>query len=198
MNIADPLLLEAMTTFREKFARTAELGLREPAAMSLATADAQGRPSVRTVLLRGIDERGFVFFTNSQGRKGRQIAENPWVGLCLYWDQLQEQIHVEGMVERITEAESDAYWARRARLSRIGAWASEQSRPLDRRETLLERVAYYEKLFEGQDVPRPEHWFGQRVVPHRIEFWNGRDGRLHERLVYQIEGERWVKGLLFP
>lgn len=198
MNFTDPLLLEAMTTFKEKFARIADLGLREPAAMSLATAGADGRPSVRTVLLRGIDERGFVFFTNSQGRKGRQIAENPSVGLCLYWDQLQEQIHVEGIVEKITESESDAYWERRARLSRIGAWASEQSRPLDRRETLLERVAHYEKLFEGQDVPRPEHWFGHRVVPHRIEFWNGRDGRLHERLVYQLEGECWIKGMLFP
>ncbi|MDA0281931.1 MAG: pyridoxamine 5'-phosphate oxidase [Planctomycetota bacterium] len=193
-----PLYLEAINAFREKFSMTAELDVREPAAMSLATVDANGQPSIRTVLLRGIDERGFVFFTNSQSRKGTQIAGNPQVALNFYWDTWAEQVHVEGRVEIITDSESDQYWKKRARLSQIGAWASDQSRPLSDREEFLARVEEIEKSFKGQDIPRPPHWFGYRVVPNRIELWSGRAGRLHERYVYASHGEVWTKQMLYP
>lgn len=194
----DPLYLEALNAFREKNARTSELGVREPAAMSLATVDANGQPSIRTVLLRGIDERGFVFFTNSQSRKGVQMAGNSQVALTFYWDAWAEQVHVEGRVEVIPDSESDEYWKSRARLSQIGAWASDQSRPLSGRDEFMASVAEIEKRFEGQDVARPPHWFGYRVVPHRIELWSGREGRLHERYVYESNGEVWTKQLLYP
>ena len=194
----DPLYLEAINTFRAKHVRTPELGVREPSAMSLATVDANGQPSIRTVLLRGIDERGFVFFTNSQSRKGTQMAGNPQAALTFYWDAWAEQVHVEGRVEKISDSESDMYWKTRARLSQIGAWASDQSRPLSSRDEFLARVAEIEKRFDGQDVPRPPHWFGYRVVPHRIELWSGREGRLHERFVYQADGDHWTKQMLYP
>lgn len=194
----DPLYLEAINAFQEKYARTAELGVREPSAMSLATVDADGQPSIRTVLLRGIDERGFVFFTNSQSRKGEQMTGNPQVALTFYWDAWAEQVHVEGRVEVIPDSESDEYWKTRARLSQIGAWASDQSRPLTGRDEFMSSVAEIEKRFEGQDVPRPPHWFGYRVVPHRIELWSGREGRLHERFVYGADGETWTKEMLYP
>jgi pyridoxamine 5'-phosphate oxidase len=194
----DPLYLEAINAFREKHARTSELGVREPSAMSLATVGADGQPSIRTVLLRGIDERGFVFFTNSQSRKGLQIAGNPNVALTFYWDAWAEQVHVEGRVEVIPDAESDKYWKTRARLSQIGAWASDQSRPLSGRDEFMASVADIEKRFEGKDVPRPPHWFGYRVIPHRIELWSGREGRLHERYVYESKGETWTKQMLYP
>tara|TARA_R110002072_G_scaffold287242_1_gene452664 strand:+ start:134169 stop:134798 length:630 start_codon:yes stop_codon:yes gene_type:complete len=194
----DPLYLEAINTFREKHARTAELGVREPSAMSLATVNANGQPSIRTVLLRGIDERGFVFFTNSQSRKGTQMAGNPQVALTFFWDAWAEQVHVEGRVEVISDSESDRYWRTRARLSQIGAWASDQSRPLSGRDEFMARVAEIEKRFEGQDVSRPPHWFGYRVIPHRIELWSGREGRLHERFVYEADGKTWTKQMLYP
>jgi len=198
MSEMDPLYAQAIVTFQTKLARTSELNLREPAAMSLATAGRDGRPSVRTVLLRGVDERGFVFFTNSQSRKGRQIAENPFAALTFYWDAWAEQVLVEGRVEHLTDGESDAYWKQRRRLSQIGAWASDQSRPLDSRDTLVARVAENEKRFAGQEVPRPPHWHGFRVVPDRIEFWSGQEGRLHERHVYQQTDSGWTEGMLFP
>ncbi|MHC4875754.1 MAG: pyridoxamine 5'-phosphate oxidase [Planctomycetota bacterium] len=198
MSTTDPLYQEALNGFREKFARTSELGVREPAAMSLATVGADGQPSVRTVLLRVVDERGFVFFTNSQSRKGRQLAENPRAALTFYWDGWAEQVHVEGRVDVIPDFESDEYWKTRRRLSQIGAWASDQSQPLDHRDTLLSRVEEYENQFEGHDVTRPSHWHGYRVVPNRIELWCGKEGRLHERYVYQLEENGWTKQLLFP
>jgi pyridoxamine 5'-phosphate oxidase len=194
----DSLYLEAINAFQEKYARTAELGVREPSAMSLATVDANGQPSIRTVLLRGIDERGFVFFTNSQSRKGEQMTGNPQVALTFYWDAWAEQVHVEGRVEIIPDSESDEYWKTRARLSQIGAWGSDQSRPLSGRDEFMASVAEIEKRFEGQDVPRPPHWFGYRVVPHRIELWSGREGRLHERFVYEANGISWTKQMLYP
>jgi len=195
---SDPLYLEAVAAFKEKFSRVAETGVREPAAMSLATVGKNGQPSVRTVLLRGIDDRGFVFFTNSESRKGGQLAENPQAGLCFYWDQWAEQVHVEGRVERVSDPESDEYWKSRRRLSQIGAWASDQSRPLDSTQTLMDRVAEFESKFDGQEIPRPPHWFGFRVVPNRIELWSGREGRLHERQVYEFDGELWSKEMKYP
>jgi pyridoxamine 5'-phosphate oxidase len=194
----DPLYLEAMNAFREKYARTSALKVREPSAMTLATVDENGQPSIRTVLLRGVDERGFVFFTNSQSRKGTQMAGNPLVALTFYWDAWAEQVHVEGRVAVIPDAESDEYWKTRARLSQIGGWASDQSRPLSGRDEFLASVAEIEKRFDGQDVPRPPHWFGYRVVPHRIELWSGREGRLHERHVYESDGDVWTKQMLYP
>lgn len=194
----DPLYREAIDTFLEKSARTIELGVREPAAVSLATVGKDGQPSVRTVLLRGADERGFVFFTNSQSRKGRQLAENPRAALTFYWDAWAEQVHVEGRVEIVSAEESDAYWKTRRRLSQIGAWASDQSRLLDSRETLMERVRAFERRFDGMDVPRPSYWHGYRIIPHRIEFWHGQEGRLHERFVYQDGPDGWTKQMLFP
>jgi len=194
----DLTYLEAICAFRAKYARTSELHVREPSAMSLATVDANGQPSIRTVLLRGIDERGFVFFTNSQSRKGTQLADNPKAALTFYWDAWAEQVHIEGRVQTIPDAESDQYWKTRARLSQIGAWASEQSRPLSGRDEFLDDVARIEERFKNQEVPRPPHWFGYRVVPHRIELWSGREGRLHERYVYEQCGERWTKQMLYP
>jgi pyridoxamine 5'-phosphate oxidase len=188
---------EAVETFREKLAKTSELPMREPAAMSLATVDAAGRPSVRVVLLRGFDERGFVFYTNSNSRKGQQMAANQNVALSFYWDAWAEQVHVEGHVEKVADSESDAYWVKRARLSQIGALASQQSQALDSHKVLLDKVAELEEQFPD-DVPRPEHWHGFRVIPRRIEFWCGRDARLHERVVYEKTDTEWSKGILYP
>ena len=194
----DALYLEAIETFREKLAKTQSLPMKEPAAMSLATVSAEGRPAVRTVLLRGFDERGFVFFTNSQSRKGQQMAVNQNVALCFYWDAWAEQVHVEGHVEKVDDTDSDAYWVKRPRLSRIGAWASLQSQPLDSHATLLAKVAELEKQFVDDQIPRPEQWYGFRVIPRRIEFWCGKDARLHERVVYAQVGDEWTKGMLYP
>ena len=194
----DSIYLEAVETFREKFSNTSELPSREPAAMSFATVGANGQPSVRTVLLRGFDKRGFVFFTNSSSRKGQQMAANGQVGLCFHWDTWAEQVHVEGTVQKVDDAESDAYWETRPRLSRIGAWASEQSAELDSHKVLLKRVEQLEAKYEGVDVPRPDYWYGYRVVPSRIEFWCGRDARLHERVVYEECDNKWTKRMLFP
>jgi pyridoxamine 5'-phosphate oxidase len=193
-----PLYLEAINTFREKFARLDELDMREPSAVTVATVGEDGMPSARVVLLRGFDERGFVFFTNSLSRKGTQLRQHGLAALAFYWDKWAEQCHVEGTVEKVSDEESDTYWLKRARGSQIGAWASLQSQPLSGREELLARNDEYEKQFEGQDVPRPEHWHGFRIIPRRIEFWCGRDARLHERFVYEQSGEEWTKQMLYP
>lgn len=198
MSNSDPIYLEALQTFREKYAKLGELDVREPYAFNLATVGADGQPTVRTLLMRAFDEHGFCFFTNSRSRKGQQIAENPKVALSFYLDRLAEQIHIEGRVEKVTDEESDAYWTRRPRQSQIGAWASQQSEPLDSRESLLNRVDQLEAEFADADVPRPDWWHGYRVIPTRIEFWCGRDARLHERIVYQLDGDNWTKCMLNP
>lgn len=198
MSSEHPIYLEAVNTFREKFARLNELGMREPSAVTVATVGEDGMPSARIVLLRGHDERGFVFFTNSLSRKGTQLREHGRAALAFYWDKWAEQCHVEGTVEKIADEESDAYWMKRPRGSQIGAWASLQSQPLSSREELLARYEKFEVKFDGQDVPRPDHWYGFRVVPRRIEFWCGRDARLHERFVYKQSGEDWTKLMLYP
>ncbi|MDA0589567.1 MAG: pyridoxamine 5'-phosphate oxidase [Planctomycetota bacterium] len=198
MSSEHPIYLEAVNTFREKFARLNELGMREPSAVTVATVGEDGMPSARIVLLRGHDERGFVFFTNSLSRKGTQLREHGRAALAFYWDKWAEQCHVEGTVEKLADDESDAYWMKRPRGSQIGAWASLQSQPLSSREELLARYEKFEVKFDGQDVPRPDHWYGFRVVPRRIEFWCGRDARLHERFVYKQSGEDWTKQMLYP
>ncbi|MBS0502791.1 MAG: pyridoxamine 5'-phosphate oxidase [Proteobacteria bacterium] len=167
-------------------------------AMALATADAEGRPTVRMVLLKGFDERGFVFYTNRESRKARDLATNPQAALLFHWKSLRRQIRIEGAVTPASDEESDAYFASRSRDSQLGAWASDQSRPLDDRATFEARFAEMQARFEGQDVPRPPHWGGYRIVPERIEFWQDREHRLHERRLFVREGTGWREGLLYP
>ena len=160
-------------------------GTAEPTAAVLATADPHGRPSARTVLLKAISEHGFVVFTNYDSRKGRESAVNPWAALTFVWVELSRQVRIEGIVERVSPADSDAYFASRPRGSQIGAWASPQSQVIDGRDELARRVAEVEARFEGVDpIPRPPNWGGLRVVPVQIELWQGRANRLHDRLVY--------------
>lgn len=193
------LLREALARFDEVFARAGEKESSEPTAVILATADGAGRPSARTVLLKGVDERGFVFYTNSSSRKGRDLRENPRAALAFFWQSVFEQVLVEGAVEPVSDAESDAYWATRRRESRIGAWASDQSAPLASRAELNARYAEHEHRFAGAEVPRPPHWRGYRVVPERIEFWRPGDHRLNERDCYErTDGGGWRKFLLNP
>ena len=193
------LLHEALARFEEVFARAGETESSEPTAMILATADGEGRPSARTVLLKGVDERGFVFYTNSRSRKGRELAENPRAALAFFWQTVFEQVLIEGAVEPVSVAESDAYWETRRRESRIGAWASDQSAPLASREELNARYTEHERRFADGGVPRPPHWRGYRVVPERIEFWRPGDHRLNERDCYERTADGgWRRFLLNP
>jgi pyridoxamine 5'-phosphate oxidase len=169
---------------RDWYEAAVAAGVPEPEAMALATAAPDGAPSVRFVLLRGIDEQGIRFYTNYESRKGRQLAANPRAAASLYWHALHRSIRLEGAVERLTAEESDAYFAQRARGSQIGAWASEQSRPIPDRKWLDERLLDAEARFEDEDVPRPPFWGGFRLIPDYVEFWEGRVNRLHDRQRY--------------
>jgi len=191
--MTDPLAL-----FDEWFAEAREAEINDPETMALATADARGRPSVRMVLLKGHGSDGFVFYTNEQSAKGEQLAANPRAALLFHWKSLRRQVRIEGAVERVGDAEADAYFATRARDSQLGAWASDQSRPLDRRETFEERFEQVKRQFEGKDVPRPPHWRGYRVLSEQIEFWSDRPYRLHERRLFTLRGGGWSEGLLYP
>jgi pyridoxamine 5'-phosphate oxidase len=167
--------------------------------MIVATTTLDGHPSLRAVLLRAFDERGFVFYTNKESRKGVELSANPNVALLFYWKSLHRQIRVEGRVEDVTDAEADAYYATRARISRLGAWASSQSRELPNRAVLEERLAEMEKRFPGEEVPRPRYWSGYRVLPEKFEFWQDMPYRLHDRTVYRPEANGgWGQTKLFP
>ena len=191
--MTDPIAL-----FEKWLAEARSAEINDPEAMTLATAGENGQPSVRMVLLKGHGRDGFVFYTNEQSAKGGQIADNPRAALLFHWKGLRRQIRVEGAVERVSAEQADAYFATRGRDSQLGAWASDQSRPLDRRETFEQRFEEIGRRFEGQDVPRPPHWGGYRVIPERIEFWSDRPHRLHERRLFTRAGDRWSEGLLYP
>jgi len=192
---ADPLVL-----FGAWFAEAKAAEPNDPEAMSLATVDAAGLPDVRVVLLKQADERGFVFYTNEQSAKGAELAANPKAALAMHWKSIRRQVRVRGTVERVSAAEADAYFASRSRPSQIGAWASDQSQPLDKRETFEARVAEVQKRFDGKEVTRPPHWGGYRIVPVQIEFWMDRPYRLHDRVRFTrgAPGGAWKKTRLYP
>ena len=191
--MTDPLVL-----FDEWYAQARETELNDSNAMALATADARGRPSVRMVLLKGHGPEGFVFYTNFEGRKAGELAENPHAALLFHWKSVRRQIRIEGAVAPVSDDLADAYFATRSRDSQLGAWASDQSRPLDSRETFMARFAEVQAEFAGRDVTRPPHWSGFRLAPERIEFWQDREHRLHERRLFVREEKGWSEGLLYP
>ncbi len=170
----------------------------DPEAMAFASVDAEGRPSVRMVLLRRHGPEGFGFFTHLDSRKGCELRTNPVGALAIHWKSLRRQVRAEGRVEQVSEAEADAYFAGRSRESRIGSWASDQSQPLIDRETFEQRYAEMQRRFEGEDVTRPPRWSGFRLVPDRIEYWSDRPARLHERRLFERDGAGWREGLLYP
>ena len=167
-------------------------------AMTLATATPEGRPAARLVLLKGLDRRGFVFYTNLESRKSEELHANPYAALCFLWKSLNRQVRVEGAVEQVADEEADAYFASRPRDSQIGAWASDQSRRLESRALLERRVAEFSRRFAEGTIPRPTFWSGFRVVPQRVEFWQERPSRLHDRWLFVREGEEWRRQRLFP
>ena len=195
-----PLYQEALATFSGLFDEARASGDIEPTAMTLASVGADGRVSARIVLLKGVGPDGFRFFTNYESLKGDQLEAHPQVALCFHWKLVREQVQVrvEGEASPLSAAESDAYFATRPRASQIGAWASLQSRALPDRAAFEQRIAEFERRFEGADVPRPPHWGGYLVRPDRIEFWYGAKYRLHERVIYVRSGDNWTKGLLYP
>lgn len=189
---------DPFTLFNGWFAEAQTREPNDPNAMALATADASGRPAVRMVLLKGYGPDGFVFYTNRESRKAADIAANPQAALLFHWKSLRRQIRIEGPLSAASAAESDAYFASRHRDSQLGAWASDQSRPLDSRKTFEDRFEATQARFEGGDVPRPPHWGGYRLTPERIEFWQDRAHRLHERRLFTRSPQGWNEGLLYP
>jgi pyridoxamine 5'-phosphate oxidase len=190
---------DPIAQFRRWFDAALAADLHEPNAMTLATATPEGSPSARIVLLKGFDARGFFFYTSYEGRKSVEIDANPRCALVFYWGELERQVRVEGRVSRIPEEESDEYFGSRPRGSQLGAWASKQSRPVEGRDPLEERLRNLEAEYEGREVPRPPFWGGYRVEPETIEFWQGRESRLHDRLVYRRSDDgEWERERLQP
>ena len=190
-----------LATFDRLFADAVAAGEPDPTAMVVATADAAGRPSARTVLLKARDDRGFVFYTHLDGRKGRELQANPQAALMFHWPRVRHgvQVRIEGEVEIVDDAEADAYFASRPRGSQLGAWASDQSETLDARATFEARLAEAAQRFEGADVPRPPRWGGFRIVPRAVEFWYGADYRLHERDLFERHDDgTWSSRMLYP
>jgi pyridoxamine 5'-phosphate oxidase len=192
------IMTDPFPIFDAWFAEAQSSEPNDPNAMAVATVGADGQPSVRMVLLKGHDPRGFVFYTNLEGRKATDLAAHPKAALLFHWKSLRRQVRIEGAVSMVTDVEADAYFASRARDSQLGAWASDQSRPLDSRETFEARFAAEQARFEGGNVPRPPHWSGFRVAPERIEFWQDRAHRLHERRLFTKLEDGWSEGLLYP
>ena len=191
--MSDPFAL-----FEEWLAQARTSEINDPEAMAFASADASGRPSVRIVLLRSAGPEGFGFFTNLDSRKGVDLAANPKGALAIHWKSLRRQVRAEGRVEQVPDAVADEYFAGRSRDSRIGSWASDQSRPLESRNLFERRIEEMRSRFEGQDVPRPPRWSGFRLLPDAIEFWSDRPHRLHERRLFTRDGDQWREGLLYP
>lgn len=189
---------DPIAQFSEWFAEAQASEPNDPNAVALATVSAEGLPSVRMVLLKDADARGFTFYTNVESRKGSDLAGNPRAAMCFHWKSLGRQVRVEGSVARVTEAEADAYFATRARTSQIGAWASQQSRPLESRFALERKVAEFTAKFHVGAVPRPAYWSGFRIAPERMEFWRERPFRLHDRTIFQRTADGWAVEHLYP
>lgn len=189
---------DPIAIFEAWMAEAAASEPNDPNAVCLATATPDGQPSARMVLLKGVDARGFVFYTNLESRKGGELAANPKAALCFHWKTLARSVRVEGAVEQVSDAEADAYYASRARTSRLGAWASKQSRPLESRFALEKAVAEYGLRYAVGEIPRPAHWSGFRVLPRRIELWRDMPFRLHERRVFHRDGSGWRLEMLYP
>ncbi len=190
---ADPL-----KQFSDWFAIAVKEIKNDPNAMILGSANRDGQPATRTVLLKGFDEEGFIFYTNYESNKAKDLAENNKVSLTFYWPDLMRQIHIQGAVEKISDEMSDQYFKSRPAGSKLGAWSSKQSSVIESRDVLKENLRSFEKKFSNSEIPRPSHWGGYRVTPHRFEFWQGRLNRLHDRIVYRFEGENWVIERLSP
>lgn len=196
--MSSPATDDPLERFSAWYEAAQSCGLAEPTHMVLATADERGQPSARVVLLKAFDGRGFVFYTNLDSRKGRELEANPRAALLFYWGPLAKQVRVRGTIERVSDEEADRYFASRPRDSQLGAWASLQSSELSGREELVRRFDEVKARYEGQPVPRPPRWTGLRVIPDEIELWEGRESRLHHRELYVREGDGWRKSLLFP
>lgn len=199
MNVSD--VNDPLERFALWFAEAEKSEPNDPNGVALATADADGQPSVRMVLLKGYDERGFVFYTNYESQKGRELLSNPKAAMCFHWKSLRRQVRIQGLVEQVSADEADAYYASRHRDSRIGAWASQQSRPMDSRFELEKAVAKYAAKYAFGDIPRPPYWSGFRIVPDRIEFWQDKPFRLHDRLVFirdETGSDGWRTEKLYP
>ena len=191
-------MTDPFSLFETWFAEARETEINDSNAMTIATADADGQPSARMVLLKGHGPDGFIFYSNQQSRKAGDIAENPKAAILFHWKSLRRQIRIDGQISTVADDLADAYFATRSRDSQLGAWASDQSRPLADRETFEARFAEMTERFEGNDVPRPPHWSGYRLTPARFEFWQDRAHRLHERRTFVRDGDEWTEGLLYP